>query len=272
MQTHSKVVLITGASSGIGRAAARHLAELGYRVYGTSRGACPDTGGVTMLQMDVTDADAVSAGIQTILAREGRLDVVVNNAGFGYGGAVEETSIDEARATFETNVFGVLRVCRAALPVMRAQGAGLIVNVSSIGGLMGMPFQGLYAASKFAVEGLTETLRMEVKAFGIDVVLLEPGDIRTDFTARRRTTAEAAASDIYREQYARTLDKIAADEQGGADPQVAAKTLARILASRRPRLRYTTGPVYQKLAVFVKRIVPHALFEWVLMQNFAMKG
>lgn len=271
MQKHNRTVLITGASSGIGRAAARHLATLGYRVYGTSRNEQPTEGGVTMLPLDVTDADSVAAGIEAVLERAGRLDVVVNNAGFGYGGAVEETSLAEARETFETNFFGVLRVCRAVLPLMRAQGAGLIVNVSSIGGLMGMPFQGMYCASKYALEGLTESLRMEVRAFGIDVVLLEPGDIRTDFTARRRITAEAAVSPVYQAQFHRTLAKIEADERGGADPEVAARTLARILANRHPRARYVTGPAYQKLAVFARRVLPATLFEWLLRQNFAIQ-
>jgi NADP-dependent 3-hydroxy acid dehydrogenase YdfG len=166
----ARVVLITGASSGIGQACARHLARQGYQVFGTSRR--PQGGAdepFEMIPMDVTDEDSVRQGVATVLARAGRLDVVVNNAGFGFGGAVEDTSIDEARELFETNLFGMLRVCRAVLPHLRERRAGTIVNVSSLAGLIGQPFVGMYCATKFATEGLTEALRMEVRPFGIHV-------------------------------------------------------------------------------------------------------
>jgi NAD(P)-dependent dehydrogenase (short-subunit alcohol dehydrogenase family) len=267
MNQQGKVILITGASSGIGRACALHLASLGHRVYGTSRRPQTEDTGCMMLQMDVTDDASVEMGIQILLEREGRIDVVVNNAGVGYGGSMEDTSIEEAKDTFETNFFGVLRVCRAALPAMRAQGSGTIINVSSIGGQMGLPYQGLYSASKYAVEGVTESLRMEVKRFGIHVVLLAPGDIRTQFTDNRRSTHAAETNPVYREQYLRTLKKIESDERGGASPEVVARAVARIIASSSPRLRYIVGPFYEKLAVLVRRIVPSALFERILMIN-----
>lgn len=268
-----EVVLIVGIRSAIGQACARALVDRGYRVYGTSRDPATldlDALDLRRLPMDVTDDDAVATAVQTVLEEAGRLDVVVNNAGFGFAGAVEDTSIEEAKEQFETNFFGVLRVCRAVLPAMRAQGQGLIINVSSIGGLMGLPYQGLYSASKFAVEGLTESLRMEVRPFGIDVVLLEPGDIRTDFTQNRRDVAAATTDPTYQRQYARALAKIEADERHGAPPEVVARTLLRILDQRRPKPRYITGPLYEKLAVWLKYILPHSLFERLLMKNYGL--
>ncbi|MGC8873617.1 MAG: SDR family NAD(P)-dependent oxidoreductase, partial [Chloroflexia bacterium] len=155
------VVLITGASSGIGLACARYLADRGYRVFGTSRHpeACPPEP-FPMIQMDVCDDASVLRGVEAVRERAGRIDVLVNNAGIGYGGAIEDTSLEEAHRQFETNFFGALRLCRAVLPIMRAQGSGLIVNMSSIGGLIGLPFQGLYSATKFALEGMSEALRL----------------------------------------------------------------------------------------------------------------
>lgn len=190
------VVFITGASSGIGKICAEHLHAKGYRVYGTSRRASSTPQAVgsdrfRLIAMDVNSEDSVQRAIQTVLVAEGRIDVVLNNAGDGVAGSVEDTSLDEAQRQLDTNFFGVLRVCHAALPIMRRQASGLIVNVSSLGGLVGLPFQGLYSASKFAVEGMTEALRMEVRPFGVRVVLVEPGDFRTGFTEQRRKAVAA---------------------------------------------------------------------------------
>ena len=180
------VVLITGASSGIGRACALHFARLGATVYGTTRRSPDDVAGglrqelddsvrLEMLEMNVDDDESVRRGIGQVLERAGRIDALVNCAGFGIGGAIEETSDADAMAILETNLLGTLRVCRAVLPSMRQQRGGTIVNISSIGGRIALPFQGLYSASKYGVEGMTEALRMEVRPFGIRVVLVEPG-------------------------------------------------------------------------------------------------
>jgi NAD(P)-dependent dehydrogenase (short-subunit alcohol dehydrogenase family) len=271
--THAKVALITGARTGIGNACARLLAAEGHRVYGTSRtpSAVEESDpGFNLIAMDVNDTESVNQGVETILTEAGRLDVVVNNAGFGYGGAVEDSSVEETKALFETNVFGPLRVCRAVLPHMRGRGEGLIVNVSSIGGLMGLPFQGLYSASKFAVEGLTASLRMEVKPFGIQVVLLEPGDIRTSFTANRRPTLATRARGAYREPYAKALGRIEADEQGGPDPEVVGRALVRIANKRVPKPRYIVGPFYERVAVWASHALPGALFEWLIMKYYGL--
>ena len=266
-----KVILVTGASSGIGRACALALAQQGHRVYGTSRNPRHTESDFTMLTMDVTDAASVQAAVQALLDRAGRIDVVINNAGIGYGGAVEDTSIEEAQAILDTNFFGALRMCHAVLPTMRAQGSGTLINISSIGGTIALPFQGFYSASKYALEAMSEALRMEVKRFGIHVALVEPGDTRTEFTANRRNTQAAAESPVYRETYRRALAQIEADERNGAPPEAVARIVMRIVATPRPRVRYLVGPFHQKLAVLVKRLVPSGLFERIIMMVYGVK-
>lgn len=266
-----KIILVTGASSGIGRACALALAQQGHRVYGTSRAPHDEDSGFTMLRMDVTDTASVQTAVQTLLDREGRIDVVVNNAGIGYGGAIEDTAIEEAHAIFETNFFGVLRVCRAVLPTMRVQGSGTIINISSIGGLISLPFQSLYSASKYALEGMSESLRMEVKRFGVHVVLVEPGDTRTQFTANRRSTQAAEESPVYREAYRRTRARFEADERNGVPPETVARTVVRIIATPRPKVRYAVGLFHQKLAILVKRLVPSGLFERIMMMVYGVE-
>ncbi len=265
-----KVVLITGASSGIGAACATHLARNGWVVYGTSRNpVAADVNGVRMIRMDVNDDDSVRDGIKLVVDKVGRMDAVVNNAGFGIAGAVEDTSIEEAKALFETNFFGILRVCRAVLPYMRAQGSGTIVNVSSIAGRIGLPYQGMYSATKFAVEGMTEALRMETRQFGIRVVLVEPGDFCTGFTSNRRQ-AVAAAGSPYEEQFKHALAVAEHDELTGSAPELVARLVLRILGSRSPRVRYTVGAPFQRLAAAAKGVLPSGLFEWALMKYYKL--
>ena len=269
------VVLITGASSGIGKICAEHLHARGYRVYGTSRraaaAATTASDSFQLIAMDVTSGDSVERAIQLILSREGRLDVVCNNAGDGVAGSVEDTSIEEARQQFDTNFFGVLHVCRAALPIMRRQGAGLIVNVSSLGGLVGLPFQGLYSASKFAVEGMTEVMRMEVRPFGVRVALIEPGDFRTGFTAQRRKALAAQQNGVYSERFGKALATMERDESGGADPLAVAQLLERIITSKSPRPRYKVGGFFQKLATgFLRKVLPQKLYEYLLMASYGI--
>jgi len=260
------VILVTGGSSGIGRAAVLGLARQGHRAYAAGRD--PAALPIPSVRMDVDDDASVAAGVGEVLERERRLDAVVNAAGFGIAGAVEDTSVDEARAQFETNVFGVLRVCRAVLPVFRRQGSGLIVNVSSIAGRVGLPFQAFYAASKFALEGLTEALRMEVLSFGIHVVLVEPGDFATGFTDRRRQTAASAANPAYRERFLKAMAVIEKDERGAAPPDAVARLIARIVALPAPRLRYTVGPGAQRATPLLKALLPQALFERLIADHY----
>jgi len=267
-----KVVLITGASSGIGQACARHLARRGYQVFGTSRRPQPGAEEpFEMIPMDVTDEDSVRQGVATVLARAGRLDAVVNNAGFGFGGALEDTSIEEARELFETNFFGMLRVCRAVLPHLRERRAGTIVNVSSLAGLIAQPFVGLYCATKFAMEGASEALRMEVRPLGIHVVLIEPGDTRTAFTANRRRTQASQAASPYVDNMQRALAVIEHDEQTGASPEAVARLLERILRSRSPRLRYPVASTFQRFAAVARKVMPGGLFEQALRQYYRVR-
>jgi NAD(P)-dependent dehydrogenase (short-subunit alcohol dehydrogenase family) len=267
-----RVVLITGASSGIGRACASHLGQKGYQVYGTSRRAAGGTSrkSFDLIPMDVTSDASVEQAVETVLAREERLDVVVNNAGFSLVGPVEETSLEEAQAQFDTNFFGTLRVCRAVLPVMRKQCSGYIVNVSSIAGLIGVPFQSAYSASKFALEGLTEALRIEVQPYGIRAVLIEPGDIHTEITAHRQRAQAAREGSAYEERYQRSVAVMEADETNGPSPMIVAHLLERIITTPSPHLRYPVGPVFEKLAIALKRAVPYPFFGWVLTKYYRL--
>jgi NAD(P)-dependent dehydrogenase (short-subunit alcohol dehydrogenase family) len=259
----NRVVLVTGASSGIGRACAELLAARGYRVYGASRH--PAVGRlVEPISMDVRDDASVRDAVAGVIAREGRIDIVVNNAGIAIAGAVEDTSIEEARQQFDVNFFGVLRVCRAVLPVMREHRAGYIVNIGSIGGLIAIPYQGLYSAAKFALEGFSESLRLEVRRLGVRVVLVEPGDHRTGLTGNRRRTAESQSNPAYRDRFHRAVERTAADEQNGPEPEAVARLVLRIVGNPRPRLRYTAGPIPQRAAIWLKRLMPYSLVEKVL--------
>ena len=265
--TKGRVVLVTGASSGIGRATAEHLAARGWRVFGAQR-RLPSAGagpaGVEMLIMDVDDDASVEHGVRKVHAAAGRLDAVVNNAGMAWMGAVEDTSVAEAKAQLETNFFGAFRVCRAVLPIMRAQRRGYIVNVSSLAGVLGLPFSGLYSASKFALEGMTESLRFEARRFGVEVVLIEPGDFRTQLPVARRETAGARSNDAYREALARFKAQQDKDEAGAPTPEPVARLVARILETEHPRLRYSVGMLGQRIVVPLKRLLPQRLFERVL--------
>lgn len=259
------VVLVTGASSGIGKACAEHLAGRGFRVFGTQRRP-PDrgTGAVEMIAMDVDDDASVARGIAAVVERAGRIDAVVNNAGHAITGAVEDTVIDEARAQLETNFFGVLRVCRAVLPLMRAQGGGHIVNISSLAGLLGLPFSGLYSASKFALEGMTESLRHEVRPFGIRVVLIEPGDFQSRLPQVRRTVSAAATNPAYQRAFAASKSQQDKDEAGAPTPEPVALLVERVLRDPSPALRYTVGMLGQRIVVPLKRLLPQRVFEWAL--------
>jgi len=268
-----KVVLITGASSGIGQACAEHLARSGWRVFGTGRGAppaVPTVAAFEMVTMDVDDENSVRRCVESVLAKAGRLDAVVNNAGIAVMGAVEDTSIEEAKAQLETNFFGVLRVCRATLPALRKSGGGHVVNISSLAGIIGLPFSGLYSASKFALEGVSESLRMECRAFGIHIVLVEPGDFRTNITTRRRIAAAAETNDAYREAFARCKQKQEHDETNAPGPEAVARLVGRILSDPNPRAHYSVGMLSQRMVVPLKRFLPQRLFEWAARRAFGM--
>ncbi len=278
---NGRVALITGASSGIGKACAEHLHQQGWRVYGTSRragapGSAPDGAGggdaasFELIAMDVTQDDSVRQGVDYVLSKEGRLDVVLNNAGYGLAGAAEETSLAEAKAQFETNYFGAVRVCRAVLPTMRQQRAGHIVNMSSMAGMIAIPFQSMYSASKFALEGYSEALRMEVKSLGIQVSLIQPGDFKTGLTTNRQKVGSGGQESVYWEPFNNSLAVMEADEQNGHTPEPVGHLLEKIINTPVPRLRYTAGPLFEKVAITLKKVLPPPLFEWVLMKYYKL--
>ena len=186
------------------------------------------------------------------------------------GGAVEDTSLVEAKATLETYFFSALRVCRAVLPTMRAQGEGLIINVSSIGGMVGLPFQGLYSASKYALEGMTQALRVEVKPFGIHVVLINPGDTATSYTKNRRICQDSGENSAYAVQFRKSLKIIEKNEIEGSSPERVAKTLLRIVSSTNPKPRYIAGTIIEQLAVALQRWLPEGVFERAIALYYGM--
>lgn len=260
-------MLVTGASSGLGAATAAHLASLGHRVYAASRRGTVDSTSAALplrpLKIDVDDVRSVEAGVDEVWRQEGRIDVVVNCAGYGVAGPIEDTPLAMAQAQFDTNVFGVLRVCQRVLPLMRRQRAGLIVNVTSIAGELSLPFQGIYSATKFAVEGLSEALRAEVRPFGIHIVLVQPGDFRTGFTDARRTIA--ADGSPYAGRSVRALKTAARDERAGADPRQLARVIERIVDSRRPKLRYVVGPSAQEWLMRLRHVLPG---RWLIARHY----
>jgi len=276
-----RVVLITGASSGFGRTIASQLGGKGYRVYGTSRQAVwrpanephqPAATSRQMIRMDVCDTASVQAGVDFVLADAGRLDIVVCNAGFGLAGAVEDTAVAEVQHQFDTNFFGTWRVCRAVLPHLRQQHGGYLIIVSSLAGLMSVPFQAAYSASKFALEGLAEALRMEVKPWGVHVVLLEPGDFNTRFTRNRIQAAGSQKRTDYRNTFAQALAVMENDECHGPAPDKIVPLIEHIITHPHPRLRYTIGPVTQRLGALLKRVIPGRWFEWLMMKTYRLPG
>lgn len=276
MRNTDRVALIAGASSGIGFHTASLLARRGYTVYGTSRKVDESSRahvqgiGFSLVEMDVDNEDSVRKAVDTVMDKESRLDIVVNSAGFGLAGALEDTSIEEAKQQFETNFFGVLRICRAVLPIMRRQRYGYLVNVGSIGGVLGIPFQSIYSASKFALEGLSEALRMEVEPYGIRVVLIQPGNYRTEFTARRVRAKESSPGSVYHKTFERALGVMEKDELEAPEPKRVAQVIEQAVTSDSPGLRYVADPSIARFAPFLKRILPYAIVEAGLKRVFKL--
>lgn len=268
-----KVILITGVSSGFGRATAKLLALEGHKVYGTVRADSAPIENVNFLRMDLTDFDSIKTAVSFIKDREGRLDVLINNAGMHTGGPCETLPMEFVRKQIDTNFTGMVAVTREVLPLMRQNGGGTIINFSSIGGLMGLPFQAYYSAAKFATEGFSEALRMEVKRFNIKVVLINPGDFHTNNSANRRSfLAPSETDDTYHSQFETTLKVIEHDERNGWQPEVLARKLVKIVALKNPQHRYIIASFEQKLAVLLKYILPGKLFAAILEGHYQIAG
>ena len=261
-----KIVLVTGVSSGIGEAIARTLAASGYRVFGSVRsGGVP--GGVERVVLDVRDDASIAQAVDSIRSRAGRIDALVNNAGAALQGAIEETETQQAQALFDVNFFGVVRVTRAVLPVMRAQRAGRIVSVSSLVGFLPAPFMGFYAASKHALEGYSESLDHEVRPFGVRAILVEPGFIKTKIDSN--ATLAAVEIDDYAAVRARVVAGVNASVGTGDDPALVAAVVAHALATRSPRLRYQAGKGARVLSV-LRSVMPTPLFDRALRKQLKL--
>jgi len=268
----NKIILITGISSGFGKQMAKLLAEKGHTVYGTVRKLTESDNLVHQLEMDLIDLDSIKGAVSTVLKKEGRIDVLINNAGMHSGGPIETMPIKLIKLQMDTNFMGMIHLIREVLPVMRQQGGGTIINFSSIGGLMGLPFQAFYSAGKFAIEGFSEALRMEVKQFKIKVVLINPGDFHTNNSANRRNfLAPTDNADPYHEQFIKSLAAIEKDETNGWKPEVLARKIVRIVECKNPRHRYIIASFEQKLAVALKYILPGKWFRKILEDHYKIK-
>ena len=264
-----KVALITGASSGIGMETAKLLVADGYTVYGAARRLDRmkdlEAAGVHLVSMDVSDDASMVAGVEKIMAKEGQIDILLNNAGYGSYGALEDVPISEARYQFEVNIFGLARLTQLVLPGMRARRSGKIINISSIGGKIGEPHGAWYHATKYAVEGLSDSLRMELKEFGIDVVIIEPGAIITEWsTIAREHLRKVSGSTAYSKLTAGHIKMFETADKKGSLPIVVARTIVKAIKSPRPKTRYATG-VGAKIILFARRILSDRMFDKVML-------
>jgi short-subunit dehydrogenase len=267
-----KVILVTGASSGLGLATAKALQAEGHTVYGTSRDAkkIKDVA-FKPLSMDVTDDASVTAAIDTIIKAEGKIDVLINNAGSGVTGPLYAMPVEYAKKQFDVNFFGVVRVSSAVLPGMIEKKQGLVINIGSLAGLFGLPYQGLYAASKFAIEGYSESLRMELQNTGIKVVVVNPGDFKTDFTASREKIPFPLNNDKLKAEYEVAVASMEKDESIGADPSKLAEKIVRIVNTKSPKHNYLVGAIGQTIAVTLKATLPGWLFVKLMNDHYGIK-
>ena len=264
-----KVVLITGASAGIGKETAKLLVENGFIVYGAARRIEKieelKALGVRLLAMDVTDEESMVKGVQSILNAEKRIDILINNAGYGSYGALEDVPLSEARYQFEVNIFGLARLCQLVLPIMRAQHSGRIINVSSIGGSIGEPHGSWYHATKFAVEGLSDSLRMELKQFGIDVVVIKPGAILTEWNSiARENLIKVSGNTDYKTLVHKHAKMLADTDSKGSQPVVVAKTIVKAALANKPKTRYATG-YGAKIILFMRSILSDKMFDKMML-------
>ena len=251
--------MVTGASMGIGRACAERLDRAGWNVIGASRRGT-SSGAWHSLTMDVDDDSSVAQGIASVVHDHGRLDALVTCAGWGLAGAAEQTSTEVAKAQLETNFWGTVRCVHDVLPTFREQGGGRIVMIGSIGGVIGLPFQAFYSASKFALEGYAEALAYEVAPYNVHVTLVEPGNFKTDFTKSRRMV-NVPSTDPYAAARDRAISKMERDELNGADPASVAVTVERVLNAKRAPRRVSAGKMNERAGLFAKRVLPYRVFE-----------
>ncbi|GAA4322131.1 SDR family oxidoreductase [Mucilaginibacter gynuensis] len=267
-----KIILVTGASSGLGLATANALAAQGHTVYGTSRSLSRiKDASFKPLEMDVTDDASVQAAVSKIHAAEGRIDVLVNNAGNGITGPLYAMPVDAAKKQFEVNFFGVVRVCTAVLPGMIEKKAGLVINIGSLAGLFGLPYQGLYSASKFAIEGYSQSLRMELQNTGIKVTVINPGDFKTDFTGSREKLPFTLPNEQLKKEFEAAVASMEKDESIGANPEKLAAQIVKIVGKSSPAHNYLVGAIGQTIVPTLKAILPGNLFVKLMNDHYGIK-
>ena len=269
MKINESIALVTGASSGIGETTAKRLAMAGYKVYGTSRrGAQPGQRSFAMLPLDVTSDESVEAAVRELIRLEGRIDLLVNNAGFSVAPAgAEESSIEQAQSIFDTNFFGIVRMTRCVVPHMRRQGSGRIINIGSVLGFLPMPYGALYAATKHAVEGYSESLDHELRTRGIRVSVIEPAYTKTSFDAN--FLEPDSKLDEYRDIRAALGERLKAIAETADDPGVVADVVLKAATTARPKLRYTAGTLANRLRV-LRRFAPAALLDAVIRKDLRL--
>lgn len=265
-----KTVFITGGSSGIGKSIGEFLLQKGYQVYGTSRNPenYPDSQ-FPLLTLEVRSSESIHKAIIQVLQQSGRIDVLINNAGVGITGALEEIPMNEIRNNFETNLFGPIEIMQAVLPHLRNQNSGLIINITSIAGYMGLPFRGVYSASKGALELITESIRMEVKQFGIQIVNVAPGDFATNI-ASRRYHAPLLHGSPYETTYGNTLKMMDEHVDKGSNPNEMAELIFKIISNPNPKIHYKIGEFMQQFSIVLKRILPDKMYEKLLMNHYKL--
>ncbi len=266
-----KVVLITGGSSGIGKSIGTFLTSKGYVVYGSTRNPqnYPDFDAFELVQLDVKDVDSIQKAVSYVISKEGRLNVLINNAGMGITGPIEETPHEEILNVFDTNFHGPVHMMKAVLPQMRKQGGGAIVNITSIAGYMGLPFRGFYSATKGALGILTEALRMETKDFGVTITNVAPGDFVTNIAAGRYH-APVLDGSPYEDKYAQTIDAINNDVDSGGDPIQVAEAVYKIINQKRPKVHNPVGAFLQKFSLTLKKILPDKVYEKLLINHYKL--
>lgn len=265
----SKVVLITGGSSGIGKSIGDFLVNKNYKVYGTSRS--PEkykNNNFPIIALDVTDNNSILKCIESVINTEGKIDVLINNAGVGITGPIEEIPESEIKQNFETNFFGPLNVIKAVLPAMRNQNTGLIINVTSIAGYMGLPYRGIYSASKSSLEIITEAFRMEIKDFNIHMTNVAPGDFATNIAAGRYHAP--VRKDSPYSKYGKVLNAIDEDVNKSSDPRAVAKVVHKIIESKRPKIHYKVGAFMQKFSIVLKFILSDKVYEKLLINHYKL--
>jgi len=266
----SKVVLITGGSSGIGKAIGEFLFHKGFTVYGTSRNQEKIANSLfPLIALDVRNVESIKHAIGKIISISHRIDVVINNAGVGITGPIEEIPTEEIKNNFETNFFGPIEVIKAVLPQMREQNSGLIINITSIAGYMGLPYRGVYSASKGALEIITESISMEVKSFGVDIVNVAPGDFATNI-ASGRYHAPVVKGSAYEKPYGNTLKQMDEHVDSGSNPDEMAMAIYQIIKVKNPKLHYKVGAFMQKFSIVLKRILPDRVYEKMLMNHYKL--